>query len=122
MPVTGAVGVRADRTPGGLALCTAAAIIPPAKHIDLLPEDQDFRLEIRPRFEKRGKQSENQLEQVGHQATRLRRLLPASMPNRIFGTHRRYRISFLLSAVYPCESTFSTAFPATARLPLQNHL
>jgi hypothetical protein len=24
----------------------------PAKHIDLPPEDQDFRLEIRPRFEK----------------------------------------------------------------------
>jgi len=28
-----------------------------------------------------GKQSENQLEQLGHQGARLRRPLPASMPN-----------------------------------------
>src|SRR5215203_4731272 len=38
----------------------------PAKHIDLLPENQDLGIEICSRFEKRGKQSENQLEQVDH--------------------------------------------------------
>jgi hypothetical protein len=60
---------------------------PPAKHIDLLSQDQDFRLQLCSRLEERSQDAENQLEQIGHQAVNLPRPLPASMLNLIFGTH-----------------------------------
>ena len=60
----------------------------PAKHIDLLPQDQVFSLQRCSRLEARSQDTENQLEQIGHQDASLRRPLAASTPNRIFGTHR----------------------------------
>ena len=60
---------------------------PPAKHIDLLPQDQDFRLQLCSRLEERSQDAENQLEQILHQVANLPRLLSASMLNLIFGTH-----------------------------------
>jgi hypothetical protein len=60
----------------------------PAKHIDLLPQDQVFRFQRCSRLEARSQDTENQLEQIGHQDASLRRPLAASTPNRIFGTHR----------------------------------
>ena len=60
---------------------------PPAKHIDLLPQDQDFCCQLCSRLEERSQDAENQLERIGHQAVNLPRPLPASMPNLIFGTH-----------------------------------
>jgi hypothetical protein len=39
------------------------------------------------RLEARSQDTENQLEQIGHQDASLRRPLAASTPNRIFGTH-----------------------------------
>src|SRR5258708_20683647 len=59
----------------------------PAKHIDLLPQDQVFRFQRCSRLEARSQDSENQLEQIGHQDASLRRPPAASTPNRIFGTH-----------------------------------
>src|ERR1700686_5057220 len=59
----------------------------PAKHIDLLPQDQVFRFQRCSRLEARSQDTENQLEQIGHQDASLRRPLAASTPNRIFGTH-----------------------------------
>src|SRR6202140_4771120 len=59
----------------------------PAKHIDLLPQDQVFRFQRCSRLEAQSQDSENQLEQIGHQDASLRRPLAASTPNRIFGTH-----------------------------------
>src|SRR5476649_1495228 len=58
---------------------------PPAKHIDLLSQDQDFRLQLCSRLEQRSQDAENQLEQIGHQDANLPRPLPASMLNLIFG-------------------------------------
>src|SRR5471032_2313692 len=60
---------------------------PPAKHIDLLPQDQDFCCQLCSRLEERSQDAENQLERIGHQAVNLPRPLPASMLNLIFGTH-----------------------------------
>src|ERR1019366_2306145 len=60
---------------------------PPAKHIDLLPQDQDFCFQLCSRPEERSQDAENQLEKILHQAVSLSRLFSASMPNRIFGTH-----------------------------------
>jgi len=61
----------------------------PAKHIDLLPQEQVFRFQRCSRLEARSQDTENQLEQVGQQDASLRRPLAASTPNRIFGTHSR---------------------------------
>src|ERR1700720_189704 len=61
----------------------------PAKHIDLLAQNQVFRLQRCSRLEARRQDTENQLEQIGHQDASLRRPLAGSTPNRIFGTHRR---------------------------------
>jgi hypothetical protein len=60
----------------------------PAKHIDLLPQDQVLRFQRCSRLEARSHDTENQLEQIGHQDASLRRPPAASTPNRIFGTHR----------------------------------
>src|SRR5450830_1834822 len=62
---------------------------PPAKHIDLLPQDQDFCFQRCSRLEERSQDAENQLEQILHQVANLPRLLSASMLNLIFGTHNR---------------------------------
>src|SRR5260370_20179998 len=59
----------------------------PAKHIDLLPQDQVFRFQRCSRLEARSQDTENQLEQIGHQDASLRRPPAASTSNRIFGTH-----------------------------------
>jgi hypothetical protein len=59
----------------------------PAKHIELLPQDQVFRFQRCSRLEARGQDTEYQLEQIGHQDASLRRPPAASTPNRIFGTH-----------------------------------
>src|ERR1700760_3835162 len=59
----------------------------PAKHIDLLPQDQVFRLQRCSRLEARSQDTENPLEQIGHQDASLGRLLAPSTQNRIFGTH-----------------------------------
>src|ERR1035437_5466638 len=61
---------------------------PPAKHIDLLPQDQDFCFQLCSRLEERSQYAENQLGQISHQAASLSRLFSASMLNQIFGTHR----------------------------------
>src|SRR5664279_983425 len=61
---------------------------PPAKHIDLLPQDQDFCFQFCSRLEERNQDAKNQLEQISHQAASLSRLFSASMLNQIFGTHR----------------------------------
>jgi DNA invertase Pin-like site-specific DNA recombinase len=45
------------------------------------------RLQRCSRLEARSQDTENQLEQIGHQDAGLRRPLAASTPNRIFGTH-----------------------------------
>src|ERR1700722_20134901 len=60
----------------------------PAKHIELLPQDQVFRFQRCSRLEARSQDTENQPEQIGHQDASLRRPLAASTPNRIFGTHK----------------------------------
>jgi hypothetical protein len=60
---------------------------PPAKHIDLLPQDQIFRLQLCSRLEERSQDAKNQLEQISHQVASLTHLFLASMPNQIFGTH-----------------------------------
>jgi hypothetical protein len=49
--------------------------------------DQDFCFQLCSRLEERSQDAENQLEQILHQVANLPRLLAASMPNRIFGTH-----------------------------------
>ena len=61
---------------------------PPAKHVDLLPQDQIFRFQLGSRPEERSQDAKNQLEQISHQAASLPRPFPASTSNRIFGTHR----------------------------------
>src|SRR5664280_468885 len=60
---------------------------PPAKHIDLLPQDQDFCFQRCSRLEERSQDAENQLEQILHQVANLPRLFSTSMLNQIFGTH-----------------------------------
>jgi hypothetical protein len=60
---------------------------PPAKHIDLLPQDQDFCFQFCSRLKERSQDAKNQLEQISHQAASLSRLFSASMLNLIFGTH-----------------------------------
>ena len=69
---------------------------PPAKHIDLLPQDQDFCSKPCSRLEEQSRHAENQLDQILHQIANLPRLFSASIMNRIFGTHRwrRERRSF----------------------------
>jgi hypothetical protein len=56
-----------------------------------LPQDQVFRFQRCSRLEARSQDTENQLEQIRSSNASLRRPLAASMPNRIFGTHR-YRV------------------------------
>jgi hypothetical protein len=46
-----------------------------------------FRFQRCFRLEARSQDTEKQLEQIAHQDASLRRLLAASTPNRIFGTH-----------------------------------
>src|ERR1700731_3389093 len=70
----------------------------PAKHIDLLPQDQVFRFQRCSRLEARSQDTENQLEQIGHLDASLRRPLAASTPNRIFGTQRYLSAAFDRSA------------------------
>src|ERR1019366_2096359 len=50
---------------------------PPAKHIDLLPQDQDFCFQFCSRLEERNQDAKNQLEQISHQAASLSRLFYA---------------------------------------------
>ena len=64
----------------------------PAKHIDLLPQDQVFRFRRCSRLEARSQDTENKLEHVGNQDASLRRPLAASTPNRILGTHREFLV------------------------------
>jgi hypothetical protein len=71
----------------------------PAKHIDLLPQDQVFRFQRCSRLEARRQDTENQLEQIGHQDASLRRPLAASTPNRIFGTHRSVEPTIVEAAI-----------------------
>src|ERR1700730_14990938 len=74
----------------------------PAKHIDLLAQDQVFRFQRCSRLEARSQDTENQPEQIGHQDASLRRPLAASTPNRIFGTHRCLRLTmYLATLVWP---------------------
>jgi len=61
---------------------------PPAKHIDLLPQDQVCCLQPCSRPKERSQDAKNQLEQISHQAASLPRPFLASTSNRIFGTHR----------------------------------
>src|ERR1019366_3579958 len=56
---------------------------PPAKHVNLLPQDQIFRLQLCSRLEERSQDAENQLEQILHQVANLPRLFSASILNRI---------------------------------------
>ena len=56
----------------------------PAKHIDLLPQDQVSCLQLCSRPEERSQDAKNQLEQIGHQAASLPRSFLASTPNRNF--------------------------------------
>jgi hypothetical protein len=79
----------------------------PAKHIDLLPQDQVFRFQRCSRLEARSQDTENQPEQIGHQDASLRRPLAESTPNRIFGTHRQAAMEALLLVV---EQTGPTMF------------
>lgn len=60
---------------------------PPAKHVDLLPQNQNLRLEFGPRLKERSRDTKNQLEQIDHQTAILRCSLHASTPNRILDTH-----------------------------------
>src|ERR1700722_17784333 len=76
----------------------------PAKHIELLPQDQVFRFQRCSRLEARSQDTENQLEQIGHQDASLRRPLAASTPNRIFGTHRRTGLRFQCCPVCRVET------------------
>jgi hypothetical protein len=59
-----------------------------AEHVDLLPEDQIFYLQLGSRPHKRSQNANNQPEQLNHQVTSLPRSFYASTSNRIFGTHR----------------------------------
>ena len=68
---------------------------PPAKHIDLLPQDQDFCCQLCSRLEERSQDAENQLEQIGHRAASLPRPLAASTLNLIFGTHNGANVNLL---------------------------
>jgi len=60
---------------------------PPAKHVDLLPQDQIFRLKLCSRPKERSQNAKNQHERISHQAASLPRSFPASTSNRIFGMH-----------------------------------
>src|ERR1019366_677868 len=60
----------------------------PEKHVDLLPQDQIFRLQLCSRPEERSQHAKNQLEQISHRVARLPRPFPTSTSNRIFGTHK----------------------------------
>src|SRR6201987_4400458 len=77
----------------------------PAKYIRLLRQDRVFRLQRCSRLKARSQDTENQLEQIGHQDASLRRPLAASTPNRIFGTHR-----------WPTTSTVSACKAAVSHL------
>jgi hypothetical protein len=44
---------------------------PPAKHVDLMPQDQIFRLQLCSRPEERSQDAKNQLEQISYQAASL---------------------------------------------------
>src|ERR1017187_7136094 len=50
---------------------------PPAKHVNLLPQDQIFRLQRCSRPKERSQDAKNQLEQISHQAASLSRLFYA---------------------------------------------
>ncbi|MPZ36134.1 MAG: hypothetical protein GEV13_35135 [Rhodospirillales bacterium] len=60
----------------------------PAKHADLLSQDQILSLQLGSRLKERSENSKNKPKQIGHRATILRCSLHASTPNRIFSTHR----------------------------------
>src|SRR5258708_9361392 len=77
----------------------------PAKHIDLLPQDQVFRFQRCSRLEARSQDTENQLEQIGHQDASLRRPPAPSTPNRIFGTHTCLRLRTLRISVLTAAAT-----------------
>jgi len=49
----------------------AVASASPAKHIDLLPQDQVFRFSVALALKRRARITENQLEQIGHQDCEL---------------------------------------------------
>jgi hypothetical protein len=60
---------------------------PPAKHVNLLPQNQILRFQPCPRPKERSHDAKNQLEQISHQAASFARPFPASTSNRIIGTH-----------------------------------
>jgi hypothetical protein len=92
----------------------------PAQHIDLLAQDQNFRLKPGSRLKERSHDAQNQLKQIDHQGASLPRPFPASIRNRIFGTHRVCVASYVFFAKselsvfghsyigrIPCSSGFS---------------
>src|SRR5450759_4043898 len=87
---------------------------PPAKHIDLLPQDQDFCFQLCSRLEERRQDAENQLEQILHQS--LSRLFSASILNRIFDTHtRRARTSSSPSRLWVRPRRRAPSWPSANR-------
>ena len=76
-----------------------------------------FRLQLSSRLEERGQDVEKQLEQIHHQAASLPRLFLASIPNRIFGTHRLCRIRGKDLRCRRCcpQSAASPRFPRQSR-------
>src|SRR5664279_2244225 len=88
---------------------------PPAKHIDLLPQDQDFCFQRCSRLEERSQDAENKLEQILHQVANLPRLFSASMLNLIFGTHNRSSPGIAL-----LDSRITPPFEKIIRVPQQD--
>jgi hypothetical protein len=93
---------------------------PPAKHVDLLPQDQDFCFQLCSRLEEQSQYTENQLEQILHPVANLPRLFSASMLNRIFGTHRNgedliFDFNFQALGV-PVSECFEAAFEKELRV------
>jgi hypothetical protein len=77
-----------------------------------LPQDQVFRFQRCSRLEARSQDTENQLEQIGHQDASLRRPLAASTPDRIFGTHK------LAYAFEPIQDTRKLSRRSMSRMAL----
>ena len=73
----------------------------PTKHIDLLPQDQDFCFQLYSRLAERSQQAENQLEQILLQAANLPCLFSASMLNLIFGTHNERLMNQMVVSFAP---------------------
>src|ERR1039458_317682 len=74
--------------PSYRSLFSAAFITGIAESNFRYTQDQDFCFQLCSRLEERSQHAENQLEQILHQVASLPRLFSASMPNRIFGTHK----------------------------------